>query len=93
MLHPTDPAVLLKENRLRRQIVQPTWLNLDPKSFVNPTVHINKKALENAEMIRKTIQKAVDEGTYMVTLEQVRMNLIFLEYVFYVLLNLFVANN
>ena len=84
-MQPTDGAVLLKETRVRRQIVQPTWLNLNRKTSTDPTVHVNKKALENADIIRKTIQKAVDEGTYVVTGEEVRINLIFLEHVFYAL--------
>ncbi|TMW47908.1 hypothetical protein DOY81_007014, partial [Sarcophaga bullata] len=75
MMQSTDSAVLLNEARFRRQVVQPTWFNFDPKSSIDPTVHVNKKALEMADMIRKTIQKAVDEDTYVVTGEEPTTNI------------------
>lgn len=61
-----DSVVLLKESRVRRQIVQPTWFNVKSEPFIDPIVHVDKQSLEMADMIRKSIQKAVNEGTYAV---------------------------
>ncbi|XP_037819040.1 uncharacterized protein LOC119608622 [Lucilia sericata] len=54
------------ETRFSRQVVQPTWLNIGQEAPTDPTVYVNPRALEEAEEIRRTIQKAVEEDTYAV---------------------------
>ncbi|KAM7349074.1 uncharacterized protein ACRADG_008149 [Cochliomyia hominivorax] len=56
----------LPTKRIERQIVQPTWLTLGQESPIDPTVHVNDKALKEAAEIRKAIQTAVDEDIYVV---------------------------
>lgn len=63
---------VVQESRYSRQVVQPTWLNVGQKEpDVDPTVYVNEKSLQEADEIRKAIQKAVDEGTFFVTGEEV----------------------
>lgn len=53
---------------LRRQVVQPTWLmrpDLLPKGPVAP-VRVTAQNLQEAAAIRSSIQKAVNEGSYVV---------------------------
>ncbi|KAM8719892.1 hypothetical protein ACLKA7_006018 [Drosophila subpalustris] len=54
--------------RPRRQVVQPTWLmrpDLLPKGPVAP-VQVNPQNLQEAAAIRGSIQKAVNENSYVV---------------------------
>ncbi|XP_065365640.1 uncharacterized protein LOC135958677 [Calliphora vicina] len=61
---------VLDETRFSRQVVQPTWLNLGQEAAMDPTVYVDQRALEEADEIRRTIQKAVNEDTFAVPDEQ-----------------------
>jgi len=53
---------------VRRQVVQPTWLmrpDLLPKGPVAP-VRVTAQNLQEAAALRESIQKAVNEGSYVV---------------------------
>lgn len=61
-------AVVCGAPQVRRQVITPTWLMGPslPNSKAAPKVQVTQQNLREVAALRAQIQKAVDEGTYVV---------------------------